>query len=91
VSMAYNLYVSETADRKFKKLAKRNKKQLEAIHKKVQQIVENPYRFKPLCGDMHGARRVHIDKSFVLIYEIDEKSKIIRILDYDHHDKIYQK
>jgi addiction module RelE/StbE family toxin len=40
---------------------------------------------------MKGARRVHISKSFVLVYEIDEKSKVVRLLDYDHHDKIYKK
>jgi mRNA interferase RelE/StbE/toxin YoeB len=38
---------------------------------------------------MHGARRVHIDTSFVLTYEIDEGKRVVRLLDYDHHDKIY--
>jgi len=55
----------------------------------VNEIIKNPYHFKPLRGDLHGARRTHIGKSFVLIFEIDEKKKIIRILDYDHHDTIY--
>jgi len=40
---------------------------------------------------MKGTRRVHVAKSFVLVYEIDENNKIIRLLDYDHHDKIYRK
>ncbi len=39
---------------------------------------------------MHGARRVHIGKSFVLIYEIDERSKSVKLLDYEHHDVIYE-
>lgn len=38
---------------------------------------------------MHGARRVHIGKSFVLIYEVEEDRKLVRILDYEHHDKVY--
>jgi mRNA-degrading endonuclease RelE of RelBE toxin-antitoxin system len=38
---------------------------------------------------MKGARRVHIDKSFVLTYEIDEEHKVVKLLDYDHHDSIY--
>ena len=59
------------------------------ITKKVEEILNNPYHFKPLRGDMHGTRRVHIDKSFVLIYEIDDVNKIITILDYEHHDKVY--
>ena len=87
--MDYELEISEDLDKKFSKLRKKNKKQLEIIFKKVNQILENPYHFKPLRGDMHGARRVHIDKSFVLTYEIDEQRKIVRLLDYNHHDYIY--
>ncbi len=87
--MIYSLEVSEDLDKKLKKLAKKNKKQVEIINKKVQQILQNPYHFKSLKGDMKGARRVHIDTSFVLTYEIDENNKIIKLLDYDHHDKIY--
>jgi YafQ family addiction module toxin component len=87
--MAYFLDVSDEADRKFKKLGKKYPLQLEIINKKIVQILENPQHFKPLKGDMHGARRVHIDRSFVLTFEINEKEKIVRILDYDHHDRIY--
>ncbi len=87
--MNYQLVISDKADKVFKKLMKRDKKQLNIINKKIQQILENPYHFKPLKGDMKGSRRVHIDTSFVLTYEIEESTKSVRILDYDHHDKIY--
>ncbi|MEZ5336020.1 MAG: type II toxin-antitoxin system mRNA interferase toxin, RelE/StbE family [Methanolobus sp.] len=87
--MEYCIVVSGLADKKFMKLAKKNPKQMSIISKKVQQIAHNPHHYKPLRGDLHGARRVHIDSSFVLIYEIDETNKEIRILDYDHHDVIY--
>ena len=87
--MIYALYISDELDKKFSKLAKKDKKQLEIINKKVEQIQENPYHFKPLRGDMKGSRRVHIDKSFVLTYEVDEKKKVVRLLDYEHHDNIY--
>lgn len=85
----YALAISEKLDKIMQKLEKKSKRQLEAINMKVQQILENPYHFKPLRGDMHGAREAHIDKSFVLTYEIDEKSKMVKLLDYDHHDKIF--
>jgi mRNA interferase RelE/StbE/toxin YoeB len=87
--MAYGLSIPEQLDKVFSKLVKKNKKQMQIVNKKLRQILENPYHFKPLRGDMHGARRVHIDKSFVLIYEIDEQNKIVRLLDYDHHSSIY--
>lgn len=86
--MEYALDIAEEVDKKFSKLAKKDRKQLEMINKKIIQIQENPYHHKPLRGDMHGSRRVHVG-SFVLTFEIDEENKIIRILDYDHHDYIY--
>jgi mRNA-degrading endonuclease RelE of RelBE toxin-antitoxin system len=38
---------------------------------------------------MHGSRRVHNGSSFVLIYEVDEKAKMVKMLDFGHHDKVY--
>lgn len=87
--MSYKLEISEELDKNFFKLSKKNKKQLQIIFKKVNEILENPYHYKPLRRDMHGSRRVHIDKHFVLIYEFDEKNKIVILLDYNHYDKIY--
>ncbi len=87
--MDYGLEISEELNKKFIKLSRKGKKQLEVINKKVQQILKNPHRFKLLRGDMHGARRVHIDKSFVLTFEIDENGRTVRLLDYEHHDRIY--
>jgi len=85
----YSLDTKPDVDKIFSKFSRKNPKQLQIIFRKIKHIVANPYHFKPLKGDMKGARRVHIDKSFVLTYEIDEENKIIRILDYDHHDNIY--
>jgi len=85
----YSLATKPNIDKIFSKLGKKNPKQMQVIFKKIEQIVENPYHFKPLKGDMKGSRRVHIDKSFVLTYEVDEENKVVRLLDYDHHDNIY--
>ena len=87
--MTYALEILEHLDKVFSKLAKKNKKQLKIIRKKVNEILETPNHYKPPKGDMHGTRRVHIYKSFVLTYEIDKNAKIVRLLDYDHHDNIY--
>ncbi len=62
--MTYALDIPEHLHKIFLKLSKKDKKQLEIIHKKINEILENPQHYKPLLGDMHGARRVHIDKSF---------------------------
>ncbi|MBI4139624.1 type II toxin-antitoxin system mRNA interferase toxin, RelE/StbE family [Candidatus Woesearchaeota archaeon] len=87
--MEYLLEVSEKIDKILLKLKKRDWKQLKIIDNKVREILKSPHHYKPLRGDMHGSRRVHIDSSFVLTYEIDEERKVVRLLDYDHHDNIY--
>ncbi|MGV8172051.1 MAG: type II toxin-antitoxin system mRNA interferase toxin, RelE/StbE family [Candidatus Woesearchaeota archaeon] len=84
---SYELEIIDYADAKFQKLRKKNKKQLEIINKKITEIRQNPEHYKPLRGDYKGARRVHINKSYVLIFEIE--GNVIKILDYDHHDNIY--
>jgi mRNA-degrading endonuclease RelE of RelBE toxin-antitoxin system len=73
-----------------RKVKKRNIALSWQIDRKIDEICDNPYHYKPLSGDMHGERRVHFGH-FVLTFEIDEERKIVRILDYDHHDNIYEK
>lgn len=85
----YSLEVPDKLKKELIKLTKKDPKQSRIIANKIRQILENPQHFKPLRGDMFGARRVHIDKSFVLTYEIDEQNKAVKLLDYDHHDRIF--
>ena len=99
----YSLEIEEKVDKILSKM--KNSLRLEIINKKIQQILDNPQRFKPLRSKMFGLREVHIDKSFVLLYVIDEQRKIVRIvdlddfssrdrdrrsLDFDHHDNIFK-
>jgi addiction module RelE/StbE family toxin len=86
--MSYELEVSEHLDRLFSKLSKKDKLQFEILSRKIKEILENPNIGEPLKGNMAGQRSVHI-RNFVLTYEILENEKIIRLLDYDHHDKVY--
>ncbi len=84
----HSLEIEEDVVRIFKKLAKKDRKQLEAINKKIQQILADPYQFKPLKHPLEGLRRVHIGP-FVLIYEVVENLKKVRVLKYKHHDLAY--
>jgi mRNA-degrading endonuclease RelE of RelBE toxin-antitoxin system len=65
----YKLAIKEKLDKKFKKLQKKDKEMLRLIERKVRDILEDPYRFKPLRKPLQNKRRVHIGGSFVLIYE----------------------
>lgn len=86
----YRLAIKESLDKKFKKLQKKDKEMLRLIDRKIQDILENPYRFKPLRKPLQNKRRVHVGGPFVLIYEINEEERIVTLLDFDHHDNIYK-
>jgi YafQ family addiction module toxin component len=86
----YKLAIKESLDKKFKKLQKKDKEMLRLIYKKVQDMLEDPYLFKPLRKPLQNKRRVHVGGSFVLVYEINEKEKIVILCDFDHHDNIYK-
>jgi YafQ family addiction module toxin component len=86
----YKLAVKESLDKKLKKLQKKDKELLQSIDNKIQDILENPQRFKPLRKPLQNKRRVHVGGSFVLIYEINEREKIVTLCDFDHHDNIYK-
>lgn len=89
ISLAYRLEIRKHVEKTFIKMAKKDPAQEKAVKNKIKQILEAPYRFKPLRKPLQGMRRVHAFGPFVLIYSIREKEKTVVIEDYDHHDKIY--
>jgi YafQ family addiction module toxin component len=84
----YCLEIEEDVVKVFKKLGKKDRKQLEAVNKKIRQILADPLQFKPLKHPLESLRRVHVG-SFVLIYEVIENPKRVRVLKYKHHDLAY--
>ena len=85
----YNIEIREDVERVLQKLAKKDKISSIYISKKINQIKENPYHFKPLKKPLQNFWRVHIG-SYVLIYSIDEKRKVVIIEKYKHHDEVYK-
>ena len=84
----YCLEIEEEVIKTFRKLGKKDRMQLEAVNKKIQQILDDPLQFKPLKHPLEGLRRVPVG-SFVLIYEVFENPKRVRVLKYKHHDEAY--
>lgn len=74
---------------KMKKLRRKDRLRFERIDKKTEEILQNPHHYKPLGNVMAGVLRVHIDP-YVLTFEIDEARKVVRFIDFEHHDKAYQ-
>ncbi|MCX6710994.1 MAG: type II toxin-antitoxin system RelE/ParE family toxin [Candidatus Woesearchaeota archaeon] len=86
----YSCEMRKRVEQELFKLVKKDRKQMEAINKKINEIICNPYHYKNLRAPLERLRRVHIG-SFVIVFSIDEKRKLVIIEEYAHHDEIYKK
>ena len=86
----YGYELRKSVEKIFFKLAKKNPTQLLIIKKKLDEIIINPQHCKNLRRPMQHLKRVHVDKSFVLTFSVNENKKIVIIEDYAHHDEIYK-
>ncbi len=87
------MYAAEyrkSVEKIFLKLAKRNPKQMYIVEKKIQEVLQNPQHYKNLRAPLQHLKAVHIDKSFVLAFSVNEATKTVVFEDYDHHDNIYE-
>lgn len=87
----YSFGVKDGLDKKLTKLGKKNPKQLEIIYKKIKEVIQNPQHYKNLKAPLQHLKRVHIDKSFILVFSVNEQEKKVTFEELDHHDKIYKK
>ncbi|MFH1591882.1 MAG: hypothetical protein ABIB47_00750 [Candidatus Woesearchaeota archaeon] len=85
----YDCELRRSVEKLFFKLAKKNPKQLLIIEKKIDEIIQNPQHYKNLRKPLQHLKRVHVDKSFVLTFSVDENNKKVIIEDYEHHDEVY--
>ena len=88
--MTYLIEIQPLADKKLKKIYTKNQQVYFSVIKKLDEIVNNPHSYKNLRGPLKGIKRVHIEKSFVLLFVVDYNREIISVIDFDHHDKIYK-
>ena len=87
----YNSEIKPSCQRDIDKLCKKNPVLRGALEKKMNEIVENPQHYKPLKYDLAGERRVHIMKSFVLKFEVNEPTKTVSFIFFSHHDEAYRR
>lgn len=90
MSKPFGIVFSEDFRKILKKLEKKDIVLYNRIEEKLVDITNNPYFGKPLRNIFRNRRRIHIG-SFVLVYRICEEEQEVRFLDFDHHDKIYNK
>ncbi len=78
-----------------RKLVKKDKKKVEIINRKIKEIInsnkDSINHYKNLRHDLSDYKRVHVDRSFVLVFKVDLFNNFILFVDFDHHDKVYSK
>lgn len=84
----YRLALSPPFERILKLLKRQKPSLLRDLDHAIAKVFREPMFGKPLRHTMRNYRRVHIG-SFVLVYEV--RAYEIRLLDFDHHDRIYKK
>lgn len=90
----FRFNLSDRLKFKTKKLAKKDKKKVLIINKKIKEIIncneDSINHYKNLKYNLKEFKRVHIDKHFVLTFKVDIKNNFILFFDFDHHENIYR-
>lgn len=93
--MAFEYDLHDKLREKIKKLGKKDPQRAEILHKKIKQIKDSSLseieHYKNLGHNLSSLKRVHIDKSFVLTFEVNRQKNKILFVDFDHHDKVYNR
>jgi YafQ family addiction module toxin component len=91
--MPFEFALSEELKAEIIVLAKRDKTVTEAINKKIKQIIQSDEftidHYKNLRHDLSEYKRVHIMKSFVLLFKVYKEKNYILFDKFGHHDEIY--
>ena len=83
--MPYDIDIKEPAEKKLKSFGKEIQRR---FAKKIEKLSENPQVFgKPLRNVLAGYWEAYFEKSFRIVYTIDEDSKKIVIEAIKHKDE----
>ena len=93
--MRFDFDLSDELKLVIRKLLTKDKLRVIILNKKIKEIINNDSgsieRYKNLRYGLSKYKRVHIDKSFVLVFKYDKTNDKVIFYDFDHHDKIYKK
>ena len=95
LSMPFKFDFSDRLRGKLSKLAKKDHRRSHILQKKVAEITGSDDttigHYKNLRYGLSNLKRVHVDSSFILTFEVDTKRRTIIFMDFDHHDNIYRR
>ncbi len=93
--MSFDFDLSDEIKLVIKKLQKKDKVRGIILNRKIKEIIDNDQesidKYKNLKYALSEYKRVHIDKSFVLIFKVDKKKNHILFDKLKHHDDIYKR
>jgi len=76
-----------------RKLSKKDKVRITILNNKIKEIINNDSnsidRYKNCSYDLKEYKRVHIDKSFVLLFKVYKEKNMIYFWRLKHHDEAY--
>lgn len=86
----YKIEIIPDLESTLNKLEKKNNHTYQIILKKIVEISEKPNRYKNLRNPLNHLKRIHINKNFVLTFQVNEHKKIVKFIEFNHHDNIYK-
>ncbi|MFT7615260.1 MAG: mRNA-degrading endonuclease RelE of RelBE toxin-antitoxin system [Candidatus Woesearchaeota archaeon] len=74
-----------------KKISRLKGKERNTVYLKIKEILlcKDINHYKNLKYELKKFKRVHVNKSFIILFR--DKSNVIHFIDYEHHDKVYEK
>jgi YafQ family addiction module toxin component len=85
----YKLESTPSCKRSIEKACRKNRMLREVLERKISEVLKNPEHYKPLKNELAGIRRVHVMKSFVLLFEVRHGS--VKLIGFNHHDEVYRR
>jgi len=93
--LAFKYELSKELEKTLQKLLKKDKERYEIAWKKIEEIASRDSTtidfYKNLRHDFSEYKRVHIDKSFVLLFKVHKKENFILFEKLMHHDDVYKR
>ncbi|MEA2036981.1 MAG: addiction module toxin RelE [Nanoarchaeota archaeon] len=91
----FNFDISDELKILIRKLSKKDKIKTVTLNKKIREIITNDAdsidKYKNCKYDLKEYKRVHISKSFVLLFKVYKEKNIVYFWKLMHHDDAYKR
>ena len=92
--MSFDFDITDELSAVMLKLQNKDRARLIILNKKIKEIIDNNCKsidhYKNLRHGLSDYKRVHIDKSFVLLFSVNKDKNHILFVKLMHHDDVYK-